>query len=89
MQPIPDDFGWCTVQLLGASDPFIEPLRKDFMEKQLHLFWIHAFPDTGCDLSDFRLVFIIRRTDFQKVNRISAINGLFNEYIDLIIHALL
>jgi hypothetical protein len=50
-----DDFGWCSIELLRTSDPFIEPLCKYFMEKQLYLFRIHAFSDTGCDFSDFRL----------------------------------
>jgi hypothetical protein len=59
------------------------------MEKQLYLFRIHAFSDTGCDFSDFRLVFIMRRTDLQKVNRISPINGAFNEHVNLTSHALL
>jgi hypothetical protein len=59
------------------------------MQKYLHLFRIRASPDMRCDLSDFRLVFIIWRTDLQKGNQISLINGVFNEHIDPMIHALL
>ena len=43
------------------------------MEKSLYVFKIHAFPNTRDDLTDFQLVFIIRRTDLQKVDGISPL----------------
>jgi hypothetical protein len=56
------------------------------MQEQLDFFKSRAAPDTGGDLSNLGLVFIIWGPDFQKANRVSPIDGLFNKRVSSNFH---